>query len=93
MTWFEADARRFGYAHQFSFYQSVVARATGEAFPVHVIAVEKKEPFRCGVWLIHDQALAVARADNEAAIERLAACEASGTWPTGYEEVRVFDTL
>ena len=91
LTWFEADARRYSYAHQFSFYQALVAHATGEKTPVHVIAVEKKEPFRCGVWVMDDHVLAQARRENEAAIERLKACEISGAWPTGYEERRVFD--
>lgn len=93
LGWFEADARRYGYAHQLAFYRALVEHATGKEVPVHVIAVEKKEPFRCGVWLMHDQALAVARADNEAAIERLRQCEISGAWPTGYEERRVFDYM
>jgi hypothetical protein len=58
-----------------------------------MIAVEKKEPFRCGVWLLSDDALASARRENEAAIERLKQCELTGAWPTGYEERRVFDFL
>jgi len=91
LGWFEADAKRFFYAHQFAFYQALVAKAAGRNMPVHVIAVEKKEPFRCGVWVMGEQVLAHARRENEAAIERLAACEASGTWPSGYEECRVFD--
>ena len=91
LTWFEADARRFSYAHQFAFYQALVAHATGEEMCVHVIAVEKKEPFRCGVWVMDDHVLAQARRENEAAIERLKACDSSGAWPTGYEERRVFD--
>jgi len=93
LTWFEADARRYGYAHQFAFYRALVERATGEEVPVHVIAVEKKEPFRCGVWVMDDQVLAHARRENEAAVERLRQCEISGAWPTGYEERRVFDYL
>jgi len=91
LTWFEADARRFGYANQFSFYQALVAHVTGELFPVHAVAVEKKEPYRCGVWLMDDQVLAHAGRENEAAIKRLKTCELSGAWPTGYEERRVFD--
>jgi len=91
LTWFEADARRYGYAHQFAFYRSLVKQATGEDVPVHVIAVEKKEPFRCGVWLVHEQALSITQGDNEAAIERLKQCVTSGVWPSGYEERRVFD--
>ena len=91
LTWFEPDARRYGYAHQMAFYQAVLRQLTREAFPVHVIAVEKKEPYRCGVWLMSNDVLAWARQENEAAIERLKSCEASGVWETGYEECRVFD--
>ena len=93
LTWFEADARRFGYAHQMAFYQAVLERVTGETAPVHMVAVEKKEPFRCGVWLLSNDALVFARRENEAAIERLKQCEQAGAWPTGYEERRVFDFL
>jgi hypothetical protein len=91
LTWFEADARRFGYAHQFAFYHALVVRVTGREAPVHVIAVEKKPPFRCGVWRMSAQTLAVARRENEAAIARLGECESRNLWPTGYEEVRAFD--
>jgi hypothetical protein len=93
LTWFEADARRFGYAHQVAFYQAMIERATGETVPVHMVAVEKREPFRCGVWLVQEQALRLARLDNESAIGRLKQCEKTGVWPTGYEERRVFDFL
>ncbi len=34
-----------------------------------------------------------AQKENEAAIERLKRCIATDTWPTGYEEVRVFDAI
>ncbi|MFH1022106.1 MAG: PD-(D/E)XK nuclease-like domain-containing protein [Planctomycetota bacterium] len=91
LTWFEADARRFQYAHQMAFYRAVLCMAAGDAFPVHVIAVEKKPPFRCGVWQISDQTLATCQRENEAAVDRLKQCKASNSWPTGYEEVRFFD--
>jgi len=91
LTWFEADARRFGYAHQFAFYHALVMRTTGEDAPIHVVAVEKKPPYRCGVWQMSEQTLAVARRENEAAIARLGECESRNLWPTGYEEVRAFD--
>jgi hypothetical protein len=76
-----------------AFYQAVLERVTGETAPVHMVAVEKKEPFRCGVWLLSNDALVFARRENEAAIERLKQCEQAGAWPTGYEERRVFDFL
>ncbi len=93
LTWFEADARRYGYAHQLAFYRAVLALVTGHTFPVHLIAVEKREPFRCGVWLLDDQALSVAQHENEAAMERLKQCVARDEWPTGYEERRVLDCI
>ena len=91
LDWFEADARRYHYANQVAFYQSVLANAIGKAVPVYIVAVEKREPFRCGVWRVSDDALAVARQENEAAIQRLKACREVGRWPTGYEVVRVLD--
>ncbi len=93
LTWFESDARRYGYLHQVAFYQAVAECASSTRFPVHIIAVEKKEPFRSGVWRVGDDVLGQARKENEAAIERLKRCREADVWPTGYEEVRVFDYL
>ena len=92
LTWFEADARRYGYHRQMAFYRAVLAQALdGLLVPVYFVAAEKKEPFRCGVWRVSDDTLAIARNENEAAIRRLAACRQRDLWPTGYEEVRVLD--
>jgi hypothetical protein len=91
LTWFEADAKRFGYVHQVAFYRAVLAEVAGKVFPVHFIAVEKKPPFRCGVWQVHANALAIAQQENEAAVDRLRQCRDLDSWPTGYEETRVFD--
>jgi len=62
LTWFESDARRYRYHHQMAFYRAVLAEVVGQDVPVHVVAVEKKEPFRCGVWRVSDDTLAIARA-------------------------------
>jgi hypothetical protein len=91
LTWFEADARRYRYANQMGFYQAVLKEAIGEYVPVHLIAIEKKQPHRCGVWCVSDDCLAMARRDNEDAIERLKFCRKKGIWPTGYEEIRLLD--
>jgi hypothetical protein len=93
LTWFEADARRYGYAHQLAFYRAVLTQVIGVVMPVHLIAIEKKEPFRCGVWQLTPDTLVQAQKENEAAIERLKRCIATDTWPTGYEECRVFDAI
>lgn len=92
LTWFEADARRYGYHRQVAFYRAVLAQALGGTLvPVHLIAVEKKEPFRCGVWRVGDDTLAQAQRENEAAIRRLLVCRERDEWPTGFEEIRVLD--
>ena len=90
LTWFESDARRFGYHRQMAFYRAVLAQVLdGLLVPIHLIAVEKKEPFRCGVWRISDDTLAIAQRENEAAIRRLVVCRQQDHWPSGYEEIRV----
>jgi hypothetical protein len=92
LTWFEADARRYGYHRQVAFYRAVLAQVLGGAMvPVHLIAVEKKEPFRCGVWRVGDATLVQAQRENEAAIRRLLVCRERDEWPTGFEEIRILD--
>lgn len=91
LDWFEADARRYGYLHQVAFYQAVLSQVIDLFMPVHFIGVEKKEPYRAGVWKVHEDILTQVRRENEATIERLRRCLATDTWPTGYEECRVFD--
>ena len=91
LTWFEADARRYRYHNQMAFYEAVLAQAIGQHVPVHIVAVEKKEPFRCGVWRVSDDTLTIARQENEAAIERLKVARQADRWPTGYEDVRLLD--
>jgi hypothetical protein len=93
LDYFELQARSFGYAHQLAFYRAILTQASSRKPEVHVIAVEKKEPFRVGVWRFSDQVLDAAARDNQAAIERLKVCRAQDSWPTGYEAVRSFDYL
>lgn len=91
LTWFEVEARRFGYLHQLAFYRAVIRLVTGQTPPVHLIAVEKREPYRCGVWLVSPDALAAAQRENEAAIGRLRRCREDDCWPSGYEELRLLE--
>lgn len=93
LNWFEADARRFGYAGQLAFYRAVLRIVLGANVPVYIIAVEKKEPFRTGVWRISQELLDLVEVENAAAIDRLKICRQTGIWPTGYEEIRFMDTL
>jgi len=93
LTWFEADAKRYGYVYQMAFYRAVLRQVISLPMPVYFIGVEKREPFRSGVWQVHEDVLNQAQRENEAAIERLKLCMEANTWPTGYAEVRVFDAV
>ena len=88
---FEWTAQRFRYHNQLAFYQAVLAQVIGEHVPAYIIAVEKVEPFRCGLWRISDSTLAQARYENEAAINRLKLAWQNDEFPTGYEEIRILD--
>ena len=87
---FEMDASAYRYAHQLAFYAALLMEASGRRFDVHIVAVEKQEPFRCGVWHIGPDVLKRARQQNEEAMHRLRDCQEQDVWPTGYEDVREF---
>ena len=94
LTWFENDAKRRRYHNQVAFYRSVFAEAIGESprnIPVYLVAVEKIEPYRCGVWRLGDDTLAIARQENEEAIRRLRRAWEIDAFPTGYEVIRILD--
>ena len=93
LDWLQSDARLYGYAHQLAFYRAILACVVGIVIPVYLIAVEKREPFRCGVWRMGEDVLGIAQKDNEEAIERLKACREQDYWPTGYEDIRTFDWM
>ncbi len=93
LDWFESDARKYGYLHQLAFYRAVLAAASGVApgdLPCRFVAVEKDEPFRCGAWTVAPAHLDDCDLQNLAALDEFARCEASGVWPTRYEEERTF---
>lgn len=90
LTWFEYDARNYQYLHQFAFYRDVCQAVLGARVAVAVIAVEKKEPNRVGFWNIPGEVLDLPAAENREALAKYRQCRESDTWPTGYEEPRVF---
>lgn len=87
IDWFERDAERYGYVNQMAFYGALVS-LVHEDVPIHMIAVEKQEPFRVGVWRISRGRLDAAREENEERMRELLHCQENGYWPTGYEDVR-----
>jgi len=90
---FESDANRYGYPHQLAFYQAMIHLVTGQLYPVHIIATEKKEPYRTGVWHLHATLMLKARRRNEDALAELERCKNTGVWPTRYETTRLIDRL
>ncbi|MCK4415103.1 MAG: PD-(D/E)XK nuclease-like domain-containing protein [Candidatus Eisenbacteria sp.] len=93
LDWLQMDARSYEYAHQMAFYRALLTSVIGSVLPVHMIAVEKREPFRCGVWRMGEEVLGVGQKQNEEGIERLKVCRECDHWPTGYEDIRVFDWI
>jgi len=87
---FETDTRKYGYKSQLAFYHAVLQTVVPDLPPVvHIIAIEKREPFRCGVWMMTEETLTAAKLVNEAGIKRLAESQATENWLTGYETVRI----
>lgn len=92
LDYFVNDCFKYGYAEQMAFYQDVFKAASGGECPsVWLIAVEKRIPYRSGVWEISAAMLERAREINELAISELKACREQDVWPTRYEEVRTLD--
>jgi hypothetical protein len=88
---FEFDARRYGYISQLAFYRAVLKEASGIEADVHIVAAEKREPFRVGVWKISDISLNEAQRENEQHIEELKNCIETDLWPTRFEDVRILE--
>jgi hypothetical protein len=96
---FEYDARKFLYGIQFAFYQQILVSAAIDEYDleavmapkVFVIAVEKKEPFRCGVFEVPSSVLAHFNQRMFAAIESLKQCQSDGVYPTLYESLRTLN--
>jgi len=90
---FELSMRAFGYLHQVAFYRALVEQASGHVLPVHIVAVEKREPFRCGVWQIASPVLEQAQRENADAMADLRRCRQTGDWFTRYESLRLVERL
>jgi len=90
---FEAAVRAFGYVHQVAFYRALVTQVSGHVLPVHIVGVEKREPFRVGVWQVAPPVLDQAQRENEEAMRDLRRCRETGDWFTRFESLRLIDSL
>ena len=93
LRFFESDAHRYGYIFQMAFYRAVIRAVTGVTVPVHIIAVEKCEPFATGVWQLTPNCLDDGERVNAAALERFKTCVHENVWPTGYEVPSIIDSI
>ena len=94
LSFFERDARKYGYPEQLAFYREVFKAASdGVAPDTYIVGIEKREPYRCGVWKLTDGLLDQSAATNQMAMSLLKECRCRNEWPTGYEALRIFDTI
>ena len=93
LTYFEGDARRFGYPQQMAFYREVLRSASGGEIEAdcYLIGIEKNDAMRCGVWKLADGLLQACATENERAIAELRECRRTNTWPTRTEGLRILD--
>jgi hypothetical protein len=95
LSWFGADIKKHQYVHQMAFYRAVLAVAADvdqAGISVDLIAVEKREPYRVGVWRLASGVLDNAASENEAAMNAISECEHAGMWPTGFEGVNTIES-
>lgn len=87
---FEQQARDGDYVHRLEFQERLVF-GSANTEGCFCIAVERKEPFRVGVWELGVHSLADAYGDNFDAAESIKDCDHSGLWPTRYESLRTLE--
>jgi len=85
---FEQQAIDGDYAHRLEFQERLL-RGCENSAGFYLIAVERKEPYRCGVWEIGLHSVADAYGDNRDACECIKDSLNSNNWPTFYESVRI----
>ena len=86
---FEWDARKFRYFNQLAFYREILRIACPDACDdVHIVATDKTKMNTTGVWKLNSTDLDIAKDENEQDMAKLRNSMQTGSWPTGYEDVR-----
>lgn len=68
--------------------RAMLSAAGGAEVPVSIIAVEKKAPYRCGVWSVDVELLDKLSLENEQTLAKLRSSIDDNVWPSGFEETR-----
>lgn len=87
LNFFEQDAARFQYVHQAALYHMVFQLVTGVDARVYIVAVEKRMPFRTGVFSAKGSIVG-AQCDVSRELVELNRCRKHDEWPTGFEMIR-----
>lgn len=77
---FAGDFARYGYDLQLAHYRAALY-ALGIEVPVKVIAAQNVAPFDVALYNVPDEVILIGEQKAEAALDKLAACRASGSWP------------
>jgi len=93
LNWLDSSLRSNGPAHRLAFERALLAELTSTWVPAHIIAVETRAPYRCGVWRVSRLLLRGVRKENEQALTRLKRYRELDHWPTGFEQIRTLMPL
>ena len=89
---FEWDARKYHYIRQMAFYRAMMNASGFADIDCKLIAVEKKAPYRVGVWSIADRSVCVEYENIAEALHLYTHAKTIDQWPTGFEETRILET-
>lgn len=84
---FQYAVKRGNYLIKYAFTRGLIEQQVGVSVPITVVAVEKRAPFRCGVWMITNSSIDRAEERIVNALEALGDCQTANKWPTGYEKI------
>lgn len=94
LNWFIYDAvKKFKYISNAAFYRTVFLSAfpNAEEIDYYFIAVEKKVPYRSGVFLCDRSLLDSYEEKNDLEIEKLIECRKTNVWPSNFEGVKTIE--
>ncbi len=80
---FPRDLERYGYYRQLAFNRAVLRGHHGAdmSWNFRLIAVEKREPYRCGVYEIPADMLDMGDNENADTLDHIAECYRTNVWP------------
>jgi hypothetical protein len=88
---FAEQACDYDYAHRMHFEAEVLDSTGEEVNEYRLIAAERCEPFRVGVWSIGIERQWDAAQENLSAAKQIAECQRTGCWPTNFETLQTLE--